>query len=115
MGASVAASRGAPVPVPLPLALLRESSARLDGEPVTLLSLGKNKQVVPEKDFGLFMFSRQQVHKQSPGSLCFSVPKKKEFNEQSVLLLRCSLTWTRRNKYKRVQASSLIMSAVMLP
>lgn len=44
MGASIAALRWAPVPVSLPLTHHCESSARLDGEPVTLLSLGGEKK-----------------------------------------------------------------------
>lgn len=57
MESSIAA-QGDPVPVSLPLTHHCESSARLDGEPVTLLSLGGKKKraknklwIMPAKDF----------------------------------------------------------------
>lgn len=65
MEASIAARQGAPVPVSLPLTHHCESSARLDGEPVTLLSLGKKKEAKNKLDHAskrfllLLIFSKQ--------------------------------------------------------
>lgn len=63
--ASIAAHCGVPVPVSLPLTHHCESSARLDGEPVTLLSLGKKKSKkqtldhASESFYYFFIFSKQ--------------------------------------------------------
>lgn len=122
VGASIAAHCGVPVPVSLPLTHHCESSARLDGEPVTLLSLGKKKS---KKNSGscqrklllFFLFFQSNRHTNNhQDHYVFQFQKKHhEFNEKSVLLLRCSIMWTHRNKHKRVQASLVIMSAGMLP
>lgn len=67
MGVSIAAHRPFPVPVSLPLTHHCESSARLDGEPVTLLSLGKKEEaknklwIMPAKDF-YYQFFQSNRH-----------------------------------------------------